>query len=89
MKHSTLTFFNSARQFCRQKRNAYLHNTLHALSNSDSIKICRFEEGNGMQIFNSTNYLNKFYKLTLDKSEFCKIIVNDNKAHPVISKEKF
>ena len=80
-------FLNSARQFCRQKRNIYLHNTPHTLSNDDSIKILRFDKGNAIQIFNSADYFSKLDKLTLDKSKFYEISVDDNKVHPIIFKE--
>ena len=87
VKHSTLKFLKSARQFCCKKRNIYLHNTLHALSNDDSKKIYSFDKCNGIQMFSSTDYFDKLDKLILDKSKFCEISVDDNKVHPIISKE--
>ena len=87
VKHSTLAFLNSATQFCRQKYNVHLHNTLHTLSNGDSIKICTFDKSNGIQILNSTDYFDKLDKLIVDKSKFCEILVDDNKVHPIISRE--
>ena len=87
VKHSTLTFLYSARQFCRQKRNVYLHNTLRTLSNVDSINICRSDNGNGIQIFNISNYFDKLDKLILDKIKFREILVDNNKVHPTIPRE--
>ena len=87
MIHFRSTFLNSARQFCRRKRNVYLHNTLHTLSNIDSITIHRLHNGNGIQIFSSTDYFNKLDKLILDIIIFCEISVHDKKVHRIISKE--
>ena len=42
---------------------------------------------NGIQIFNSADYFSKLDKLILDKSKSCDISVDDNKVHPIISKE--
>ena len=65
----------------------FLHNTLHTLSNDDSITIHSFDNGNGIQIFYRNDYFNKLDKLILDKSIFCEITVDDKKVHPIISKE--
>ena len=40
-----------------------------------------------MPIFNSTDYFTKFDKVILDQSKFCTILVDDNKAHPIICKK--
>ena len=59
----------------------FLHDTLHTLSNVDSIKIHRFDKGNDIQIFNSTDYVNKLDKLILDKRVFCELSVHEYKVY--------
>ena len=48
VNNSTLTFVNSARQFCKLKCNVYLIRTLHMSSYDDSMKVYKFDKGNGV-----------------------------------------
>ena len=57
------------------------------MSNDHSINVCKFDKGNGIQIFYSTYYFNKHSKLTLNKSKFSEILQNNRKVHPIDSKE--
>ena len=52
IKHSTLKFFNAAKQLCRKKHNIELHKILYDLKNDKGIKLCKFYKGNGVLIIN-------------------------------------
>ena len=57
------------------------------MCNDDGVEICRFDKGNGIQIFSSTDYSNKLDELILDKIKFCEIFLDINKDHLIMSKE--
>lgn len=84
---SMLNFLNSAKQFSRKKQNDVLHRTLRLSSKDDSIKVNKFDKGNGLLIINNQDYYNKLYDIVLDGAKFTDIRVDESKVHPIISKE--
>ena len=66
IKHSTLKFLNAAKQLCRKKTNVELHKILLDLKNDNSIKLCKFDKGNGVLIINDYDYYAKLDDLILN-----------------------
>ena len=87
IKHSTLKFLNAANQLCRKKYNVELHKILLDLKNDKSIKLCKFDKGNGVLIINDYDYYAKLDDLILYIKKFTEVTISDSKIHPIISKE--
>ena len=87
IKHSTLKFLNAAKQLCRKKTNVELHKILLDLKNDNTIKLCKFDKGNGVLIINDYDYYAKLDDLILNTKKFTEITISDSKIHPIISKE--
>ena len=51
--------FNRAKQICQTKQNAAFHETPCNLRNNKSIKIVKYDKGNGICIMSSQDYLDK------------------------------
>ena len=63
-----------------------MHNTLKKMSQDSSIKVCKFDKGNGLAILDSTDYDAKLHKIIQDKSKFVEVR-QDTAIHPIIQKE--
>ena len=66
-------FVNDANRACSESVNQFLHHTLHKLSMDASIKVCKFDKGNGIAILESDDYYRKLDKIVDDKSKFLEI----------------
>ena len=82
-----MKFCNTVKQVCRKKCNVELHKILLDLKNDKSIKLCKFDKGNGVLIINDYDYDAKHDDLILNENQFTEIIINDGKIHPIISLE--
>ena len=78
---------NAAKQLCTNKHNVELHKILLDLKNDKSIKLCKFDNGNGVLIINDYDYYAKLNYLILNVKKFTEIAINDGKIYPIISKE--
>ena len=87
IRHSTQTFINASKQICKQRFNMTLHKVLGNLKKDTSIKVCKFDKGNGTVILDSDDYFKKLDKIVLDKTKFKEIDTKKTKTHPVINKE--
>ena len=65
-----------------------MHRNLVGLAQDPSIKICKFDKGNGVAIFSAKDYYDKLDKVILDKSKFEEINQELSENHPIIQKEK-
>ena len=81
-------FTDDANRACSSWVNQVLHRNLFRLAQDPSIKICKFDKGNGVAIFSAKDYYNKLDKVILDKSKFEEINQNLSENHPIIQKEK-
>ena len=72
---------------CRKKHNVDVHKILLDLKNDTSIKLCKFDKGNGVLIINDYDYYAKHYDLILNTKQFTEITISDGKIHILISKE--
>ena len=84
IKHSTSQLFNTAKQLCRKKRNAELHNILFDLKNDNSIKLCKSDKG--VFIINDYDYCAKLDDLDINTPKNAEIKIIDDKIHQIISK---
>ena len=65
-----------------------MHRCLNSLSKDRSLRVCKQDKGNGIAILNSDNYDSKLEQLISDKTKLSKVMIQPNKLHPVLSKEK-
>ena len=80
-------FSTNAKTVCSLYKNHVLLKILKNLANDNTIKICKFDNGKGTAILNSSDYYSKLDSIVCDQSKF--VQVNQNvKVHPLISKEK-
>ena len=94
IKAATWKFLHDAKELCRKQRNVFMHRTLQNLANDKSIKVCRFDKGNGVAILDAAAYNEKLLSIVNDKSKFSLVnfdINNQNmsslKRAPWIAKE--
>ena len=81
-------FTDDANRACSSRVNQALHRNLVRLAQDPSIKICKFDKGNGVAIFSAKDYYDKLDKVILDKSKFEEINQDLSENHPIIQKEK-
>ena len=81
-------FTDDANRSCSSRVNQALHRILVRLAQVPSIKICKFDKGNGVAIFSAKDYYDKLDKVILDKSKFEELNQDLSKNHPIIQKEK-
>jgi len=67
--------------------NQALHKTLEKLANDSSIKVCKFDKGNGIAILNTNDYNAKLDAIVKDSSKFQIINCNDSNKHPILAKD--
>ena len=79
-------FTDDADRACMSRVNQSMHNALKKISQDFSIKVCKFDKGNGLAILDSTDYDAKLHKIIQDKSKFVEIR-QDTAIHPIIQKE--
>ena len=84
IKHSTLQFFNAAKQLCREKYNEQLHEILLDLKNDKSIKLCKFDKSSGVLHINHYDYYAKLDNLMLNTKKITEITISDGKIHSII-----
>jgi len=87
LRHHTQAFINAGKQFCKKKLNKHLHSVLDNLRKDDSIKICKFDKGNGVVILDNTDYYEKLDNIVMDTTKFKEIDTGKTKNHPIINKE--
>ena len=81
-------FTDDANRACSSRVNQALHRNLVGLAQDPSIKICKFDKGNGVAIFSAKDYYDKLDKVILDKSKFEEINHDLSENHPIIQKGK-
>ena len=81
------TFISKSKNLCSTKMNRALHKTLNTLSKDDTVKVVKFDKGNGCVILDSSDYFKKLDTIVNDKGKFVEIDAPNDKNHPVISKE--
>ena len=79
-------FTDDADRACMSRVNQSMHNALKKMSQDFSIKVCKFDKGNGLAILDSTDYDAKLHKIIQDKSKFVEIR-QDTAIHPIIQKK--
>ena len=83
IKYCCNYFTNSCRNVCSTRSNRSFHNTLHNLAEDKSIKLCKYDKGNGVVILNSVDYYRKLDDIVLNSTKFTQVNT-DIKIHPVI-----
>ena len=69
-KAKTNAFFKNAYNICTSSNNKKLHHTLTKLRNNKSIKICKYDKGNGVVILDSDDYYAKLDTIINDSYKF-------------------
>ena len=87
IRHSTMSFLNSAKNVCNSRVNQNFHRTLKTLKSDRSIKVCSFDKGSGIVIVNTEDYYEKLDQIILDNSKFQQI-PDSGKTHPIIRNER-
>ena len=70
IKAAMWKFMHDADALCKKPQNVLMHRTLKNLSNENSIKVCRFDKGNGVAILDSKSYCEKLSLIVNDASKF-------------------
>ena len=86
LKFCVNSFTSQGKIICSTKQNQALHKTLKKLASDKTIKVCRFDKGNGTVILDSEDYFEKLDKIILDKSKFQEVKVS-GVNHPIIRNE--
>ena len=79
-------FITDSSRVCSTQTNKPLHQTLENLAKDTTIKICKFDKGNGVAILDTNDYNAKLDAIIGDKSKFKEVLCNSNK-HLLIAKE--
>lgn len=88
LRSSINKFISNANNHCKNRINKQLHLTLSNLRNNKSIKILRFDKGNGTVILNPDDYINKLNTIISDGSKFKIYQQSKNKKkHPILAIE--
>ena len=72
---------------CGSRINQNLHRTLKTLKEDTSIRVCKFDKGNGVLIIDSDEYLKEMEKIIMDTSKFQEVKAPQSLADPVIRNE--
>jgi len=88
IRHSADSFMNASKQMLGTRLNKTLHGVLNGLRKDKSIKVCSYDKGNGVVILDTDEYNKKLDEIVLDKSKFQEVKIDENKPHPIISKER-
>ena len=75
-------FITDSSRVCSTRTNKALHQTLENLAKDTTIKICKFDKGNGVAILDINDYHAKLDAIIADKSKFKEVLCNSNK-HPI------
>ena len=75
-------FLTDSSRVCSTRTNKALHQTLENLAKDTTIKICKFDKGNGVAILDTNDYNAKLDAIIGDKSKFKEVLCNSNK-HPL------
>ena len=86
LRHSTVSFINSAKSVCGSNWNKRFHSTIDKLRKNTDIKICSFDKGNGIVIVNTSEYYEKLDCIVSDTSKFAEI-KRGHKNHPIVTNE--
>ena len=76
LKFATSAFKRASTSRCCLKYNQALRNYLSKLSRNQTIKICQFDKGNGVAVFNSVCYFKKLDSMVCDPTKFKEINFN-------------
>ena len=63
------------------------HATVDRLSKDNSIKVCKFDKGNGLVLLETDDYYAKLDVIINDTTKFRKVDVDQNDKHPLVKKE--
>ena len=81
------SFVSQANGLCSTRQNQLFHKTVRGLLRNESIKVCRYDKGNGVVVLNNSDYFEKLDTIVLDEEKFQKIAVDVDLEHPVIKNE--
>ena len=81
------SYVSDANAICGNKQNQFLHRTLKGLSLNKSIKVCRYDKGNGTVVLDSSDYFKKLDSIILDETKFQEVRVVSDDDHPIIKNE--
>lgn len=87
IKYLVKKFVEKGNRICSSRANQCLHSTLNKLSKDSTIKICKYDKGNGVAILNSGDYYRKLDNIIEDKTKFIEINHNLKNVHPCLQKE--
>ena len=89
IRYATQSFINYGKDFCGKYQNKETHKTLNRLKRDDSIRVCKFDKGNGVVILDAVDYYEKLDQIVFDDTKFKEIKIKDDLDihHPVIKKE--
>ena len=79
-------FVTDCSRVCSTRTNKALHQTLENLAKDTTIKICKFDKGNGVAILDTNDYNAKLDAIIGDQSKFKEVLCNSNK-HSLTAKE--
>ena len=87
LKGSFNKFITSAKYICNTRFNRMLHATVDRLAKDSSIKVCKFDKGNGLVLLDTDDYYTKLDVIINDTTKFRKVDVDENNKHPLVKKE--
>ena len=87
LRHLSTSYIHNAGNQCRRISNRYLHRTLRKLKKNDSIRICKFDKGQGTVILDSVDYYNKLDNIVYSEKFEEVNVDSDPKKHPVLKTE--
>ena len=88
LKFCVNSFVSTCKNVCSSKKNQAIHNTLKKLARDKSIKVCKYDKGNGAVILDSEDYFSKLDTIVSDKSKFQEVKVEEG-HHPIIKNETY
>ena len=88
INHYVNGFLKASNSIFTSRLNREFHKTLSNLHKNKSIKILKFDKGNGIVILNSSDYYNKLGCITNDVSKFKLLSVDDTFSKHSVIKNK-
>ena len=81
-------FVDAGNRICSKRTDRSLQHTLNKLPQDPTIKICRYDKGNGLAILDVSGYNKKLNSIVRNKTKFSEIEYDSKKLHhPTITKE--
>ena len=80
-------FTNDAERTCSERANQSLHRTPRSLARITDIKLCKFDKGKSLTIWEAEDYFLKLEKIIEDESKFIEVKLQVDAIHPIIQNE--